>query len=178
MSDIPSPDRLVEVGRVQAAYGIKGWVWVYSNTDPIANIFAYMPWYAQVGGVWQELRVSEWREQGKGLVMRLDGVIDRNGAESLKGLALWVNKSCLPELQEGDYYWSDLLDLSVFLEDGRLLGQVHSLMETGSNDVLVVRAASGSMDARERLIPWLPDRVVKQVDLAGRRIIVDWDPEF
>jgi 16S rRNA processing protein RimM len=122
--------------------------------------------------------VSEWREQGKGLVMRLDGVIDRNGAESLKGLALWVNKSCLPELQEGDYYWSDLLDLSVFLEDGRLLGQVHSLMETGSNDVLVVRAASGSMDARERLIPWLPDRVVKQVDLAGRRIIVDWDPEF
>jgi len=178
MSDIPSSDRLVEVGRVQAAYGIKGWVWVYSNTDPITNVFAYMPWYARTDGVWRELHVAEWREQGKGLVMRLEGVTDRNGAESLKGLALWVSKSCLPELQEGDYYWSDLLDLSVVLEDGRLLGRVHSLMETGSNDVLVVRAAPGGLDARERLIPWLPDRVVRQVDLASRRIVVDWDPEF
>jgi len=178
MSDIPSPDRLVEVGRIQAAYGIKGWVWVYSNTDPITNIFAYAPWYARIDGVWQEMRVPEWRSQGKGIVMRLEGVSDRNGAELLKGLPIWVSKACLPELPDGDYYWSDLLDLSVFLEDGRLLGQVHSMMETGSNDVLVVRALSGSIDARERLIPWLPERVVKLVDVVGRRIVVDWDPEF
>ncbi|RZU47582.1 16S rRNA processing protein RimM [Fluviicoccus keumensis] len=178
MSDIPSPDQLVEVGRLQAAYGIKGWVWVYSNTDPIANIFAYAPWYARIDGRMQELRVAEWREQGKGLVIRIDGVTDRNGAEGLKGTVLWVNKSCLPELPDGDYYWSDLLDLSVFLDDGRLLGQVHSLMETGSNDVLVIRPVAGSIDDRERLVPWLPERVVRHVDLASRRVVVDWDPEF
>lgn len=175
---IPSPDRLVEVGHVRSAYGIKGWVWIFANTDPLTNIFAYAPWYACEGGVWREVRVAEWREQGKGLVARFDGVTDRNQSEALKGMALWADRSRLPDLPEGDYYWSDLIDLQVWLEDGRLLGRVHSMMETGSNDVLVVRACPGSLDARERLIPWMPGPVVKQVDLAGRRVVVDWDADF
>lgn len=175
---IPSPDRLVEVGHVRSAYGIKGWVWIFANTDPLTNIFAYAPWYACEGGVWREVRVAEWREQGKGLVARFDGVTDRNQSEALKGLSLWADRSRLPDLPEGDYYWSDLIDLQVWLEDGRLLGQVHSMMETGSNDVLVVRACPGSLDARERLIPWMPGPVVKHVDLAGRRVVVDWDADF
>ncbi len=178
MAVIPPANELVEVGRIQAAYGIKGWVWVYSATDPMTNLFDYTPWYAREGGVWREVRVAEWREQGKGLVMRLEGVTDRTPAEALKGLVLWAHRSCLPALSEGDYYWSDLLDMQVCLVDGRLLGTVHSLMETGANDVLVVRPAEGSLDSRERLLPWLPDRVVVSVDLAGKRIVVDWDPDF
>jgi 16S rRNA processing protein RimM len=84
----------------------------------------------------------------------------------------------LPELEEGDYYWSDLIDLEVRTEAGQLLGVVHSLMETGSNDVLVVQGTAESLDRSERLIPWLPGSVVKNVDLAGRVITVDWDPGF
>lgn len=178
MAGIPAPDRLVEVGHVRSAYGIRGWVWIHSNTDPLTNLFDYAPWYACQSGVWREIRAAEWREQGKGLVVRFEGVADRNQAEALKGLALWADRARLPPLPEGDYYWSDLVDLQVYLEDGRLLGRVHSLMETGSNDVLVVRPAAGSVDARERLVPWSPDRVVKQVDLSGRRLVVDWDPDF
>ena len=178
MTGIPSPDSLVEVGHIQSAYGIKGWVWIFANTDPLTNIFDYSPWYACQGGVWREVRVLEWREQGKGLVASLEGVQDRNASEAIKGLKLWASRSHLPKLEAGDYYWSDLLDLQVFLEDGRLLGQVHSMMETGSNDVLVVRAVAGAMDGRERLVPWLPEQVVKQVDLTARRIVVDWDPDF
>jgi len=178
MAGIPAPERLIEVGQVRAAYGIKGWVWVYSNTDPMTNLFAYGPLYASQGGVWKEVRVAEWREQGKGLVALIAGVVDRNQAEALNGLALWCERSRLPDLPDGDYYWSDLIDLLVYLDDGRLLGRVHSLMETGSNDVLVVRACDGSMDRQERLIPWLPDRVVKHVDTKARRVVVDWDPDF
>lgn len=175
---IPAPDRLVEVGHVRSAYGIKGWVWIFANTDPLTNIFAYTPWYACEGGIWREVRVAEWRAQGKGLVARLEGVADRNQSEALQGLVLWAERSRLPALPDGDYYWSDLIDLRVYLEDGRLLGVVHSMMETGSNDVLVIRACPGALDGRERLVPWLPGPVVKQVDLVERRVVVDWDADF
>lgn len=178
MAAAPAPENLVEVGHIQSAYGIKGWVWIYSNTEPLANLFAYAPLFAQRDGTWGEVRIADWREQGKGLVACLEGVSDRNQAEALKGVRLWCDRARLPELSEGDYYWSDLIDLQVYLEDGRLLGRVHSMMETGSNDVLVIRSAPGAIDARERLVPWLPNRVVKAVDLAARRITIDWDPDF
>jgi len=178
MTTIPPSDQLLSVGRIQSAYGIKGWVWVYSNTDPAANIFAYTPWYLQVGQAWREVRIADWREQGKGLVLRLDGCTDRNAAEALHGAVIWTAKANLPDLPEGDYYWSDLIDLSVWTVDGQLLGQVHSLMETGANDVLVVKPVSGSIDQNERLIPWLPGQVVTQVDIANKRLTVDWDIDF
>jgi len=178
MIAIPPSDQLLSVGRIQSAYGIKGWVWVYSNTEPPSNIFAYTPWYLQVGQEWREVKIADWREQGKGLVARLQDCADRNAAEALHGAAIWTDKANLPDLPEGDYYWSDLMDLSVWTVDGKLLGQVHSMMETGANDVLVVKPSVGSIDQTERLIPWLPDRVVTTVDIANKRLTVDWDIDF
>lgn len=178
MASIPSSDQLLSIGRVQTAYGIKGWVWLYSNTAPTTNIFAYTPWYLQVGNEWREVKVAEWREQGKGLVSRFPDCHDRNAAEALQGAVIWTAKTNLPALTDGDYYWSDLLDMSVWTVDGQLLGKVDSMMETGANDVLVVKPVAGSIDKIERLIPWLPDQVVTAVDVANRRLIVDWDIDF
>ena len=84
-------------------------------------------------------------------------------------------------MPEGEFYWHQLEGLEVFTVDGECLGKVHHLLETGSNDVLVVHATASSIDQRERLIPYLPDlpdQVVKGVDLENSRIVVDWDPEF
>jgi len=178
MATIPSSEQLLSVGRIQTAYGIKGWVWVFSNTDPIDNIFAYAPWYLQRGNEWHEANIAEWRAQGKGVVMRLQGCNDRNAAESWHGAVIWTAKANLPSLPDGDYYWSDLIDMSVWTVSGQLLGQVHSMMETGANDVLVVNPTASSIDQRERLIPWLPDQVVTAVDIANKRITVDWDIDF
>lgn len=169
---------LIAMGHVSTAYGIKGWVWVHALTDPVSNIFGYQPWYLKTREGFRAVKVLEWRTQGKGVVAQLDLAPDRTAAEALKNLEIWVPKDSLPELEEGDYYWSDLVDLEVRTEAGQILGVVDGLMETGSNDVVVVKAAEGSMDDRERLIPWLPGSVVKNVDLAGRVITVDWDPEF
>lgn len=171
-------DDLIAVGHVSSAHGIKGWVWVHALTDPSSNIFGYRPWYLKTREGFRAVKVVDWREQGKGVVAQLDITPDRNAAEALRNLEIWVPKSALPELEEGDYYWSDLIDLEVRTVSGQLLGVVHSLMETGSNDVLVVQASAGSLDGRERLVPWVPGNVVKDVDLAGRVITVDWDAEF
>lgn len=176
----PAPDAgdLIAVGHVSTPHGIKGWVWVHALTDPVSNIFGYRPWYLKTREGFRAVKVLDWREQGKGVVAQLDLAPDRNAAEALRNLEIWVPKEALPELEEGDYYWSDLIDLEVRTESGQLLGSVHSLMETGSNDVLVVQGTAESLDRHERLVPWLPGTVVKNVDLAGRVITVDWDPEF
>lgn len=171
-------ENLIAVGHIGTAHGIKGWVWVQARTEPHSNIFGYQPWYLKTREGFRKVKVLDWREQGKGLVAQLDVTPDRNAAELLRNIEIWVPKEALPILEEGDYYWSDLVDLEVRTESGQVLGAVHSLMETGSNDVLVVQGTADSLDRNERLIPWLPGQVVKNVDLAGRVITVDWDPEF
>lgn len=177
-TSVPDAEDMIAVGHISTPHGIKGWVWVHSLTDPVSNIFGYRPWYMKTREGFRTVKVLEWREQGKGIVALLDIATDRNVAETLRNLEVWVPKNALPELEEGDYYWSDLIDLEVRTEAGQLLGTVHSLMETGSNDVLVVQGTVESLDRSERLIPWLPGSVVKNVDLESGVIIVDWDPEF
>lgn len=172
------PGTLLKVGHINSPYGIKGWVWVYALTEPMSNVFEYGPWYLRKAGRFEETEVLEWREQGKGVVARLKGCDDRNAVEGLRGVEIWVPKAALPELEGDDFYWSELEDLQVWTEAGQFLGKVYGMMETGANDVLVVRGCEGSLDRQERLIPWLPEQVVRKVDRAAGRITVDWDPEF
>ena len=158
---------LICVGYVLGAHGIRGWVRVFSNTSPRGNILKYGPWLIEQG---DELRPVgfEGRVQGKHVLARLEDVADRDRAEELTGCRLYIERSQLPPLQHGDYYWSDLIGLEVrTLEDG-MLGVVDTMMETGANDVMVVKGE------RERLIPFVLDDIVREVDLQRRRIVVDW----
>lgn len=169
----------VIVGRVVAVHGIRGLVKVYSYTDPTDNIFAYQPWYLRGENGWEEVETDSGRRQGKSLVVRLNGCTDRNQAEQdFIGREIAVSRDCLPSLSDGEYYWRDLIGLRVLLDDGRDIGRVERMMETGANDVLVVRGDQQSLDQRERLIPWLPDQVVCRVDLQAGQLTVDWDPDF
>ncbi|TNE73210.1 MAG: ribosome maturation factor RimM [Gammaproteobacteria bacterium] len=166
------------IGQITSVFGVKGWLKVFSYTDPKEGILQYRDWVLDLDGKRIPARLEEGRRQGQGIVVRLKGVDDRDVALSYRGADIKVATAELPELAEGEYYWYQLEGLDVFTVDGQCLGKVHHLMETGSNDVLVVRASDGSIDQRERLLPYLPDQVVRSVDLAERRILVEWDPEF
>ncbi len=169
--------KLLVIGKITGAYGIKGWVKIHSFTDPMNNLLGYDN--CQVGrkGQYQPLQLEEGRPHGKGLIARLRDVGDRNAAEALRGYEIAVAADSLLTLDEEEFYWHQLEGLQV-LCNGELLGRVDHLMSTGSNDVLVVKACEGSRDDRERLIPWLRDDVVKVIDLEADRLEVDWDPEF
>lgn len=177
-----SRDDLVVLGQIGAAYGIKGWVKINSHTQPQEGIFDYDGWYIKSGREWRPVKVAASRQHGKGLIAQLDGCDDRNAAELLRNAEIAVESSQLPELAEGEYYWSQLEGLSVITgnEAGNdiLLGKVSHLMATGSNDVLVVRSCKDSIDKRERLLPLVMEHVVKQIDLEAGQIRVDWDPDF
>lgn len=145
---------------------------VYSHTEPRAGILDYSPWYVEQAGTSRLYRVAEGRVHGKGIVVRLDGVADREQARALLGCDISVERHQLPPLAEGEFYWVDLLGLEVVTVTGVVLGAVTDFIETGANDVLVVRGE------REHLVPYLPEQVVTAVDRAAGRITVDWDPDF
>lgn len=166
-------DHFLVVGRVSGVFGVRGWVKIYSETQPRANILNYSPWFLrQADGRWQPLRLLEGRPQGKGIVARLEGCEERDHAFALVGQQVAIAREQLSELAPGEYYWADLIDLEVVTTEGTVLGRVDHLMETGANDVLVVKGD------RERLIPFVPEQVVTVVDIPGGRLTVDWDPDF
>lgn len=174
-----SSGEVVVVGQVMGVHGVRGWVKVYSWTDPMDNILDYRPWWLESGGEWHTIRVNDCRRHGKGLIAQLGDCTDRDEArERFAGCRIAVPRSALPALEEGEFYWRDLVGSRVRLEDGRDLGVVATLMETGANDVLVVRGDDDSLDQRERLIPWIPDEVIGAVDAQAGTVTVHWDPDF
>ena len=164
--------RFVTLGRISGAHGIQGWVRVHSDTSPRENILNYSPWHLVRQGRRELRKVMAGRRQGKSVVAKLAACSDRNAAEVLVGALIEVPRSALPATRPGEYYWADLVGLEVRTLDGVDLGRVEQLFETGSNDVIVVQGE------RERLIPYIWDQVVREVDLDAGTMLVDWDPEF
>ena len=164
--------RHVVLGQVNGLFGVRGWVKVFSHTDPRENILRYGPWRLTLEGRSREFRVLEGRRQGKGIVARLEGLDDRDQAAAWLGAEISVPREQLPEPGPGEYYWADLIGLEVKTMDGVALGRVSHLFRTGANDVMVVQGE------RERLVPFVQEDVVREVDLEAGRIRVVWDPEF
>ncbi len=171
------PDDMLLLGRITGVSGVRGWVKVHSDTDPRTNIFNYSPWYLQHQGRWEAFEVLDGRPQGKTLVARLAGFEDRDAAMQLVGRPVAIRREQLPAAGENEYYWHQLVGLEVFTPEGEPLGTVTGLQETGANDVLVLRGERQGKPC-ERLIPWLPERVIRGVDLEAGRITADWDPDF
>ena len=168
------------VGRISAVYGVRGWVKVMSFTQQASKIFDYQPWLVDKDGRLQAIQVDEWKNHGDGLVARLKGIDDRDVARDWCLKDIRVDAALLPELTENEFYWHQLQDLVVYSQYGnteRRLGVVLSLLETGANDVLVVKGDAESIDRRERLIPY-SDQYVLNIDLGAQRIDVTWDPDF
>ena len=165
------PER-VTVGRVSGAFGVRGWLKVRSDCEPVEQLLRYSPWQMNTATGWRSHVLVDGKVHGSGLVAKLADIDDRDQARELAGADIVVDRSQLPVLAEDEYYWHDLIGLGVVTRDGNELGRVSGLMQTGTNDVLVV---SGE---RERLIPFIREQVVLAVDAEARRIEVDWDPDF
>lgn len=171
--------RIEVVGKLGSTYGIRGWLRIYSSTEYAESIFDYQPWFLKIKGQWQSTELESWRYHNNDLIVKLKNVDDRETAQTLANIEIGVDLAVFPKLDEGDYYWHDLIGCQVVNLDGYQMGQVSEMMETGSNDVLVVRATGkDAFGKQERLIPFLYEQVVKRVDLNTKTILVDWDAGF
>ncbi len=188
------------VGRISGVYGVKGWIKVFSYTDPMEAIVDYGIWYirarAKSQAVWTQVKLKAGKRHAKTVVAKLDGCNDRDAAMAYVGTEIAILPQQLESLKEkNEYYWRDLIGLRVINQQNVELGVVKSLLETGANDVMVVaseiepeevtdissNAVSNNTEAvkvKERLIPWTMNNAIIAVDLERQIIEVDWDAEF
>ena len=188
LESAPLPSDAVEVGRVQEAWGIKGWVRLHSHSADPEVLFSAKRWFlsppqgqyargfdAFKGTV--TVDVAEVKSHADGIVARLEQVGDRNAAEALKGASIHISRADFPQSNNPDeYYWVDLIGLDVFNREGVRLGVVHDLLPTGPHSVLCMEYTEGEKKL-ERMIPFV-SVYVDQVDLLGKRITVDWQPDY
>ena len=169
----------VTLGKVGAVYGIKGWLKIHSFTDDQEAILDYFPWSLKLGNKVQSVEITDWRKHNNGIVVKVAGIDDRDIAQKLVGSEIFVSEDALSDLPEGEFYWRDLIGMTVVTDKGYDLGQVSDIMETGANDVLVVKAnLKDGFGKKERLIPYLMDQVILSVSTENKQICVDWDPGF
>ncbi len=172
----PAED-LIVIGKIVSVHGVRGDVKVYSFTDPIDNLLDYRRWTLRRGDEVKQVELVNGRLQGKILVATLRGLSDREVARTYADFEICIPRSELPPLTGDEYYWYQLQGLRVINQLGQVLGRVDHLLETGANDVLVVKPCEGSLDDRERLLPYI-DPCVLKVDLDAGEMQVEWDADF
>jgi 16S rRNA processing protein RimM len=178
------PADAVEVGRVVGAWGIKGGIKVKPFAADPQALFSSKRWFIQppeqvrppglkpAAALPSLLRVVTAKEQGDGVVATAQELPDRTAAEAMKGARVFVSRASFPTPDEGEFYWIDLIGLTVFNRASQSLGAVVGLIETGPHCVLRIQGADAA--ASEVLIPFV-EVYIDKVDLASRRIDVDWD---
>jgi len=173
-----SQNKRVVLGKVGKLHGLKGWVRLHSETSPADNILDYPELGASIDQQQITLCIDDSRHQNTTLLVHFQGYDDPETAQRLVGAELWIEAGRMPELDADSYYWHQLQDMTVINLQQEVLGDVSKLLETGANDVLVVTPTGNSIDNRERLIPYLKDRVIKKVDIDANQITVDWEASY
>lgn len=180
------------MGRIVAPYGVYGWLKVIPDTEALDGLLDYDTWWLGKGNDWRELTVVDAKMHNDVIVVKLEGISDRDAAFACKGKQVAVPRAALPEPEENEYYWSDLIGLRVKNKQAVDFGTIVDVFETGANDVLVVKsdvppdlvklASEKKVEVKnekpqERLLPFIAS-VVIEVDLKAKTILVDWDEDF
>lgn len=161
---------LVIIGKIGSTFGIRGSLKIQSYAEFGPQILEYKPWYLNTGNdEWTTIEVETGEIHGKGVIAKFTGINTPEEARLFTGKLIGIQRSQLPKLKKNEYYWSELEGLTVIDKHGTILGKVIYLMETGSNDVLVVKGD------KEHAIPYLPGKVILDVDLEKQEIQVDWE---
>lgn len=161
------------MGRVVAPYGVLGWLKIHPDTEVFDSLLDYKTWWIGKDNDWRELAVKEAKIHNDVLVVKLQGIDDRDAAVACKGKQIAILRALLPKLEGEEYYWSDLIGLSVKNQQNVDFGKITDVFATGANDVIVAK----SNDGVERLIPYIAQAII-EVDLDAGTLLVDWDADF
>lgn len=167
---------MVVMGRIVAPYGVFGWLKVVPDTEAFDGLFDYDSWWVGKGEDWREYQVETAKVHNDVLVVKLVGIDDRDAAFACKGKQVAVPREQLPEPEDNEYYWTDLIGLNVKNQQGVDFGSIIDVFETGANDVLVVKKADTPKN-EEKLLPFIA-AVVLEVDIEAKTMLVDWDEDF
>ncbi len=161
------------MGRVVAPYGVLGWLKIHPDTEVFDSLLEYKTWWIGKDDDWRELKVESAKIHNDVLVVKLQGVDERDAAFACKGKQIAVPRALLPKLENEEYYWSDLIGLRVKNLQNVDFGKISDVFATGANDVVVAKSDGG----QERLIPYIA-QVILEVNMVEKTMLVDWDADF
>ena len=163
------------MGRIAAPHGVRGAFKVLPLSADPTSLLDFSQWWlrAHDTDAWTSHRVRATRVQSGMILAELDGVATREAAGALRGVSVGVPAELLPALAEDEFYQSDLVGMTVVNRSGDVLGPVVDFVESGAHPIVRVARAEGG----ERLIPWVA-QYVDRVDVAARRIEVDWPADY
>jgi 16S rRNA processing protein RimM len=173
------PDDLTQVGYVSGAFGVTGSIRVTPFSADADALQSAKTWWLDKP-VLHAVKVRTAKLHGGDVVAQLVGVVGRDAAEALKGAAVTIPRSEFPQLPADEFYWSDLIGLEVVNLQGEALGQVTDMMDNGVQSIFritPVQDDAAGAPASERLIPYV-DQYVKTIDLAAKKITVDWGLDY
>ena len=166
-------DKKIYLGKITGVHGIKGWLKIQSFSSPPENILNYPSWIINNQGEEELYSIEQGRKQNNKIVVKLEKIDDRNTAESLINSKIQIQRSDLPKLSNENYYWSDLVGLSVLNSEETVIGKIESLIETGANDVMVII----TLKDERILIPFVMHEIIKEVNVELNYIKIDWSIE-
>lgn len=162
----------IVIGRFGRPYGVKGFITVHSFTEPRDNVLKYESWHAFINHKWQLIKPLHAKVQSKSLIAQIEGYPDRELVARLTNIEIAVQQKQLEKLESGEYYWHQLVGMSVINKQGESFGKVTEIIPTGANDVLVVEGN------KRHLIPYLPTIFILDIDPKQQIITVEWDMDF
>lgn len=169
----------ITIGKIVGAYGILGWMRILSFTEKNNNIFHYSPYFIIKHSTWKLIYLEKWKLIGKRYIVKIRGISNRDSAQSLSRCNIIIDERQFPDINDDEYYWKDLIGCVVMTVQGVLLGNIISIIETTANDVLVVKMYQYNLrKIKNCLIPFLIKKVIKNINLITRTVVVDWDPDF
>ncbi|UDG79255.1 Ribosome maturation factor RimM [Candidatus Ecksteinia adelgidicola] len=175
---LKTPINPIIIGKIRSTYGIYGWLKIFSYTEIKKNIFNYQPWIICIEGTWKSIYLETWKYHKKNLVIKIQNIQNRNKAHLLTQCKIVITSKQLPHLTK-DFYWTDLIHCKVITIKGIFLGKVINMIETGSNDVMIVRSHMQNKNSiKEYLVPFLDKKVIKKINLITQIILVDWNVNF
>ncbi|WP_261979807.1 ribosome maturation factor RimM [Buchnera aphidicola] len=159
------------VGKIGKVYGILGWLNFFSFTENKDKIFNYLPWFILKNKKWEIIQFQKWKKHKNHFIIQINNIIDRSIAQNLVNTDIFIDKNQLPKLEKDEYYWNDIIQCKIFSTKKKYLGLVINLISNGYNDILVVRN-----DLQKKImIPFIIKKIVKNIDIKNKVIIVKWN---
>ncbi|MEI4259875.1 MAG: ribosome maturation factor RimM [Candidatus Dasytiphilus stammeri] len=167
----------VVLGKISSPYGIRGWLKINSYTDKKENILFYQPWIIHLNNEYHEIELEDWKTGQSSFIIKIKGSNTRDESTKFSNTTIIGDSSLFPHLDDGEYYWTELIGCHVITKEGCNVGTVLELLSTGANDVLVVHS-SLIKNKKKLLIPFINQEVIKKIDIFSRYIEITWEKNF
>ncbi|MGE3920135.1 MAG: ribosome maturation factor RimM [Gammaproteobacteria bacterium] len=160
------------VGRFGKTHGVQGYLKIQSFTEPLDNIFNYLPWHIKQNEMMQTIEIASKQKHHDKFVVKILGFDTPEQAQSLTNKSIYVLQDQLPTLAKNEFYWVDLIGLTVLNQNGVMFGTVKEIISTGANDVVMVEGE------KQHLIPFIPETYILSIDLEKNTMTVHWEMDF